>query len=143
MKSTFLTASERYLQTLKSYRNHLSESGTGTLHEHCRLLHVNYRGMLKWMHSHNLSVRAIKSTTTTESLEKAAQQSSMFVQVTPVSASSESTSSHLHKPSKSVSMTPDILDGVSFNFSDGTVMTVSSGTAESIALLAMKFKSAM
>lgn len=55
------TATRRYIQTLKTYRQHLSEKGSITLSAYCRLKHVHYSGMLKWMHHNHLTVKSVKT----------------------------------------------------------------------------------
>jgi len=128
------TASERYSQTLQSYKHHLQEVGPISLSAYCRHLHINNRGIRTWMACNNISVKSIKTDLAKNIQSSLPQTSNSFVQIMP------------EEPVSTFSSTqeqyPNTLEGISFTFSDGTVLQVATGSPEAIISIAIMYKKA-
>ena len=124
------TAIDRYTQTMRSYRKHLAEKGSITLIAYCRIKHVHYNGMLKWMSHNNLTVKSVKSDLSANKLAKERQTENSFFRITP------------QNPISSTQVTAEnsLLQGVSFTFSDGTILRIDKGNPEAIVLLVVMYK---
>ena len=124
------TAIDRYTQTMRSYRKHLAEKGSITLIAYCRIKHVHYNGMLKWMSHNNLTVKSVKSDLSANKLAKERKTENSFLRIT------------LQNPISSTQVTAEnsLLQGVSFTFSDGTILRIDKGNPEAIVLLVVMYK---
>lgn len=131
---TIEIASERYRQTLESYKHHLQDVGTISLSVYCRHLHTNYRGMRHWMTCNNISVKSIK-TDLAETIQSVLPQTSTnFVEIIPQEPISTFSSTQEQYPIP--------LEGISFTFSDGTVLQIATGSPEAITSIAIMYKKA-
>ena len=128
------TASERYRQTLESYKHYLQDVGTINLSSYCRHLHINNRGMRQWMACNKISVKSIKTDLAKNIQSALPQNSNSFVQIMP------------EEPISTFSSTeeqyPNTLEGISFTFSDGTVLQIGTGSPEAIISIATMYKKA-
>jgi hypothetical protein len=123
-------AIDRYTQTMRSYCKHLAEKGSITLIAYCRIKHVHYNGMLKWMSHNNLTVKSVKSDLLAKKLAKATQTENSFLRLTPQNPISSTLAAAENSP----------LQGVSFTFSDGTTLRIDKGNPEAIVLLVVMYK---
>ena len=131
---TIETASERYRQTLQSYKHHLQEVGPISLSAYCRHLHINNRGMRQWMACNKISVKSIKTDLAETIQSVLPQTSNSFVEIIPQEPISTFSSTQEQYPIP--------LEGISFTFSDGTILQIGTGSPEAITSIAIMYKKA-
>ena len=114
----------RYQRTWEGYESAILSGGTSALSKYCKSLHVNYRGMARWMSSMGLSVRELKGKAREGAAAVADQgaleeTAGLFVQFTPSPAASG----------------PIRLRGVAISFPDGGGLTLQESTVEEVVAL--------